>query len=103
MSTQRMTAGLTLVNMLLLLFTLADARWTIASDAPQVLRARALEIVDERGTVRSSIQVQSGGSAVLRLVGDGGAKVQLAVESGASRLQLNNKDGRELVMQVKVD
>ena len=49
---------LTLVNFALLIFTLAQMRPAVAADeiAP-VLRGRALQIVDDRGRVRASINV----------------------------------------------
>ena len=49
---------LTLVNMALFTFSLAQLRPAVAADevAP-VLRGRALQIVDDRGTVRASINV----------------------------------------------
>jgi hypothetical protein len=49
---------LTLVNMALLTFTLAQLRPAVAAEevAP-VLRGRALQIVDDRGNIRASINV----------------------------------------------
>src|SRR5260221_7937448 len=57
MKIQRLLIGLTLVNLALLIFTLSQARPAAAEDGPPVLRGRALEIVDDRGRVRASIQV----------------------------------------------
>src|SRR5258707_4134627 len=57
MKIQRLLIGLTLVNLALLIFTLSQARPAAAGGGPPVLRGRALEIVDERGRVRASIQV----------------------------------------------
>src|SRR6266446_5140446 len=49
---------LTLVNMALLTFTLAQLRPAVAAeDVAPVLRGRALQIVDDRGNVRASINV----------------------------------------------
>ena len=49
---------LTLVNLALLIFTLAQMRSAVAADeAAPVLRGRALQIVDDRGRVRASINV----------------------------------------------
>jgi len=57
MTTRRLLIGLTLVNLALLIFTLAQTRPAVAEGSAPVLRGRGLEIVDERGRVRASIQV----------------------------------------------
>ena len=58
MKIQPILVVLTLVNLALLIFTLAPMPPAIASEevAP-VLRGRALQIVDDRGRVRASINV----------------------------------------------
>jgi hypothetical protein len=58
MKTPRALQVLTALNLLLLLIILIQSRPAVASDgvAP-VLRGRGLEIVDERGRVRASIQI----------------------------------------------
>jgi hypothetical protein len=57
MKVQRLLIALTLVNLALLIFTLAQMRPAVAEGDPPVLRGRALEIVDERGRVRASLSV----------------------------------------------
>ncbi len=57
MKTQRLLIVLTLLNVALLIFTLAQKRPAVAEGIPPVLRGRALEIVDERGRVRASLNV----------------------------------------------
>ena len=57
MKVQRLLIVLTLVNLVLLIFMLAQMRPAAAQGVAPVLRGRALEIVDERGRVRASIQV----------------------------------------------
>jgi len=57
MKLQRLLIVLTLVNLALLSFTLAQVRPAVAEGGPPVLRGRALEIVDERGRVRASLNV----------------------------------------------
>lgn len=64
MTTQRLLIALTVVNLALLSFSLAQPRSAMADGAVQVLRGRALEIVDDRGRVRASIQVHPAGPAV---------------------------------------
>ena len=61
MKIQRLLIVLTLVNLALLIFTLAQARPTSA-EGVSVLRGRALEIVDERGRVRASVNVLPAGT-----------------------------------------
>ena len=56
MTIQRLLVVLTVLNLALLAFLLAQVRTASAEPAP-VLRGRALEIVDERGRVRAGIQV----------------------------------------------
>ena len=58
MKVQRLLIVLTLVNLVLLIFMLAQMRPAAAQGVAPVLRGRALEIVDERGRVRASIQVR---------------------------------------------
>jgi hypothetical protein len=57
MKTQPLLVVLTLVNLALLIVTLARTTPAVAESVPQVLRGRKLEIVDERGRVRASIDV----------------------------------------------
>jgi hypothetical protein len=55
MKTQRLLIVLTVVNMVLLMFSLAQPRPGVAQGIAPVLRGRALEIVDDRGRIRASI------------------------------------------------
>jgi hypothetical protein len=58
MKIQRLLIVLTVLNLALVLFALARAgRILPREDVPAVLRARALEIVDEEGRVRASLGV----------------------------------------------
>ena len=64
MKIQRLLITLTLVNLVVLLFTLAATmRPAVADDIPPVLRGRALEIVDDQGRVRASISVMPAGTS----------------------------------------
>jgi len=121
MKMQRTALAVTVVNLALLLFTLAQIRHTTAQDASPVLRAQAIELVDERGQVRSRLNVEPGGEVVFRLLDENGTiRVKLgadkygsgllfandATEPGVhilatgtgSSLKLKNKDGRETVI-----
>ena len=57
MKTQRLVVALTLLNLALLIVALAQLHPALAQGTATVLRARALEIVDEQGRVRASIRV----------------------------------------------
>jgi len=57
MKVERLLILLVLVNLALLTFTLAQIRSAGAESVPAVVRARALEIVDDRGRVRASLHV----------------------------------------------
>jgi hypothetical protein len=57
MKTQKILTALTVINLALLLIQLVQARPVVAADTPRVLRAHALEIVDDRGKVRASLSV----------------------------------------------
>jgi hypothetical protein len=67
MTTQRLLAILTALNLALLGYQLIQPHLAVASppDLPAVLRARALEIVDARGKVRASIAVVPEGPKVI--------------------------------------
>ncbi len=57
MKPYRVVVALTLLNLGLLVVLLARGRPAEARDLPPVLRGRALEIVDDHGKVRASLQV----------------------------------------------
>ena len=57
MKMQRLLVVLTVVNLVLLVFLLAQFRPAVAQDVVPVLRGRALEIVDGQGRIRASITV----------------------------------------------
>jgi hypothetical protein len=63
MKIQRLLIAATLLNLVLLLLVLAQARPVSAQGDPQVLRGRALEIVDDQGRVRASITIEPRTSA----------------------------------------
>jgi hypothetical protein len=57
MKTQRIVIGLMVVNLVLLIFLLAQMHYAGAQNVAPVLRGRALEIVDAQGRVRAEILV----------------------------------------------
>jgi hypothetical protein len=58
MNTSRFLSALTLVNLLLLIVGMTQVRPTLAQGTVPVIRARALEIVDEREQVRARINIE---------------------------------------------
>jgi hypothetical protein len=106
---QRLLFILTLVNVGLVLFQLFDGRRATAdtgSVAP-VLRARALQIVDEEGRVRASLAVlpaatqqkngeKSGETVLLRLITERGRpSVKIDASEEASGLALAGPSGTQ--------
>ena len=57
MKLQRLLITLTIINVALLMFFLAQTRPAVTQDIAPILRGHALEIVDDRGRVRASIAV----------------------------------------------
>jgi hypothetical protein len=57
MKTQRLALALTVINLVILMFALAQNRPQAASNVAPVLRGQSLEIVDTQGRVRASIKV----------------------------------------------
>jgi len=64
MKIQRLSIVLTVINLLLLTFILAQFHPTEAQGVAPVLRGRALEIVDKEGRIRASINVHPAGPSV---------------------------------------
>ncbi len=89
MQRPRLTIVLTAVNLLLLLLTLALAGRPAAETTAAVLRGRALELVDDRGQVRSRLTVEPSGEVVLRLLDKHGTiRVKLGAGEDGSGLVL---------------
>lgn len=63
MKTQPILIVLTVINLVLLILTLAQNRPAMAGASNAVLRGSALEIVDERGRVRASLNVMPAGTS----------------------------------------
>jgi hypothetical protein len=58
MKIQRLGIALTVINLVLLTFLLSQMRPATAQGVAPVLRVRALEIVDGKGRVRASLDIQ---------------------------------------------
>ena len=108
MKMQRLLIALTVVNLGLLVFLLLSRiEPAFANNSPPVLRGRALEIVDEQGRVRASINVlpattqpngeTSSETVLLRLITERGRpSVKLGASEQAAGMSLagptNTKD-----------
>jgi hypothetical protein len=81
--------ALTAINLAILIFGLVQTRSIPAPSVPSVLRARAIELVDERGKIRAQLNVESNEEVVFRMRD---AKGTIRVKVGA------NIDGSGLVL-----
>jgi hypothetical protein len=104
MKMQRFLLVLTLLNLAILIGTVAERRAAAAGDALPVLRGRALQIVDDSGKVRASIAVlppsrQENGevsaeTVLLRLITEKGRpSVKLAASEDSAGLSLAGPTG----------
>jgi hypothetical protein len=102
--TQRLLIVLTLVNLTLLSYSLAQIRPATAEGVAPVLRGSALEIVDDRGRVRASLnvlpaKVQANGetsaeTVLLRLITERGRpSVKIAASEQAAGMSLVGPTG----------
>jgi hypothetical protein len=103
MNTQRFLVTLTVVNIVLLVISLARPGAAGAESVAPVLRGRALEIVDGRGQVRASITVLPADPAVRMPDGTTGypetVLLRLINSSGAPNVKVAaTEDGSALVL-----
>ena len=98
MKIQRFLFALTILNLVLLVALLFQARPTLAQSVAPIIRGKGLEIVDDQGRVRASITVLPGSTAnkepfpdtvILRLIDQRGKPiVKLAASEQGSVLGL---------------
>jgi hypothetical protein len=87
----RTVAALTLVSLGFFLATLVQTRPTSAQTTTPVVRARVLELVDERDAIRARLNVESSGEVVFRLLDQQGTiRVKLGAAEDGSGLLLAN-------------
>ena len=92
MKMQRFATALTMINLVLLLL-IARAGNTTTQEVTPTLRGRALELVDDRGQIRSRLNVESSGEVVLRLLDQNGTiRVKLGAGDGGSGLLLADEE-----------
>lgn len=91
MSIVRIAAALTALNLVLLLGALTQDPSPGAGGTTDLLRGRALELVDERGQVRARLNVEPTGEVVFRLLDqEGTIRIKLGAGKKGSGLLLNN-------------
>ena len=91
MRMQRFAVALTVINVTILLLIVGRTGSTAQPVSP-ILRARAFELVDERGQVQSRLNVESSGEVVLRLFDKNGTiRVKLGAGVDGSGLVLNDE------------
>jgi hypothetical protein len=122
----RVAFALTALNIIAMLAFWSQVQVTSAQAVPDVLRAKGLQIVDDRGMVRAQIIVQPGGNTVLfrlidqnqkplvklgagadgsglMLTGDPATQewsgIQVLAKPAGSALRLLNVDGKERVIK----
>ena len=103
MKTQRLLIALTAVNLLLLVFLVAQMKPVQANTDSQVLRGRALEIVDDRGRVRASLKIHPADPNVRMDDGSRGYPetviLRLITSQGAPHVKLaTTEDGAGIVL-----
>ena len=89
MKSQRLAVLLTAINLVLLLYNLVQAGPSTAQTPAPTLRARVFELVDDRGVVRTRLNVESSGEVVLRMTDKNGTiRVKLGAGVDGSGLLL---------------
>jgi len=92
MKMNRLAVALMVINLVFLVFVLAQCGTIDTQTASQVLSVRAVELVDDNGQVRAQLNVESNGEVVFRLRDAKGViRVKLgASEEGSGLLLLND-------------
>lgn len=98
MKSHKLTLALTCVNLAAAVAVWAGPAWDKPAAAEslqtsKVIRAQAIELVDERGQVRAQLHLGEDGGGNLRLrSGDGTVRVKLAGTAGGSALLLLDQE-----------
>jgi len=111
MKFQRVGIAMCVFNLLFLVFLVAQHRSSAEQVVSPVLRARAIEIVDDNGKARAQINVEQGGEVVFRLrdstgtirakfgAGEKGSGLSLMDERTEATVQLRaNENGGGLTL-----
>lgn len=88
-NTNRLAIVVTIVNLVLLVVLLSQARPAVAQNDDAVLRGRSLELVDAKGQVRAEFKVEADGEALFRMRDSRGTiRVKLGAGDDGSGLLL---------------
>jgi hypothetical protein len=121
MGARRLFIGLTGVNAVLVVALFAHSHRASAASDQGTVRARAIELVDERGQVRAQLNVETDGEVVFRLrdskgeirvklgAGDDGSglllldgstepRIHMLAKSSGSSVTLTSKGGQQRVI-----
>jgi hypothetical protein len=91
MNTLRIAVALGALNLAILAGAAVQARTAVAQGGDDILRGRALELVDEGGKTRARIDVEPSGEVVFRLLDQRGTiRVKLGAGKEGSGLLLAN-------------
>ncbi|HEY4613785.1 MAG TPA: hypothetical protein VII11_12435 [Bacteroidota bacterium] len=92
MNDRRVVAVLCIINLALLSVLLLQGSTAVTQSEQTVVRARLFEVLDERGTVRAQIKVESNPDAVVLRLRDanGDVRVKLGADGNGSGLVLAN-------------
>jgi hypothetical protein len=86
---QRLALLIAVINLVLLLFLLVSRRSAPVTAVTPLVQTRTLELVDDRGQVRSRLNVEADGEVVLRLFdANGTIRVKLGAGEDGSGLLL---------------
>ena len=92
MKLHRLAVTVTAVNLALLLMALRGQRSDAVQEPAPIIRARALELVDDRNKVRARLNVEEDGEVVFRLMDQKGTiRVKLGAGEDGSGFLLNNQ------------
>lgn len=97
MRIERFAIAVSVVSLALVSWVVLDAQTKTPAEAaeapPGVLRAKAIELVDDAGQVRAQLNVEPDGEAVFRLRGEKGTiRVKLGAKEAGSGLILMNDE-----------
>ena len=92
MNVRRFAVPMACVGIVLVVFWLFQDRSAAAQTPMDVVRARTIELVDNRGRVRAQLNVESSGEVVFRLRDSAGTiRVKLGASEDGSGLLLANE------------
>lgn len=103
MKYQRVAIVLSVLNALLLIFVVAQVRSEAQRDVAPVLRAKAIQLVDDGGKIRAQLDIEKTGEVVFRLRDEQGTiRTKLGAGRDGSGLSLMD-DRTEATVQIRAN